>query len=455
MINKGHISWSLFSLSFIRQEKEKYISLARSIFYPPYSGERLATFIISITQRGISEVLSRQGINSDFVYICTLNSMEEVFIMDKVNTLEYDDIINVMKKINGRTRGSFLYDLKNARYLLSYYLMATPWSFNGQPLIVLHFTDYQHITDSLSAFSKDINYGMLLFLLILTIVISVFSWTITHPIRRLDEQVKHYARTREIQKHQIHGEGEIATLSRTFFDMQITINELFDKLKKESEIREQYRFQALRAQINPHFLFNTLNTIRWMTMIRRADNITDTIDALVKILEYSIKGDREFVHLGEELDMIRNYLHIQNCRYGDDLMGFIEISPRLEECRIIKFILQPIVENSFLHAFKNISREKIIRISGMIDENCLKLFVQDNGIGILPEKLSELNGSFDLWDKKKVKGIGLPSVYQRIKIEHGETYGIRLKSIPGEGTTVEYTLPLIKWDIKNEEINDS
>jgi two-component system sensor histidine kinase YesM len=299
MINKGRISWSLFSLSFIRQEKEKYISLARSIFYPPYSGERLATFIISITQRGISEVLSRQGINSDFVYICTLNSMEEVFIMDKVNTLEYDDIINVMKKINGRAKGSFLYDLKNVRYLLSYYLMATPWSFNGQPLIILHFTDYQHITDSLSAFSKDINYGMLLFLFILTIVISIFSWTITHPIRRLDEQVKHYARTREIQKYQIRGEGEIAALSHTFFDMQITINELFDKLKKESEIREQYRFQALRAQINPHFLFNTLNTIRWMTMIRRADNITDAIDALVKILEYSIKGIGNLYILGK------------------------------------------------------------------------------------------------------------------------------------------------------------
>jgi two-component system sensor histidine kinase YesM len=153
--------------------------------------------------------------------------------------------------------------------------------------------------------------------------------------------------------------------------------------------------------------------------------------------------------------MIRNYLHIQNYRYGDDLMGFIEIPQQLEECRIIKFILQPIVENSFLHAFKNILGEKIIHISGMIDENCLKLFVRDNGIGILPEKLGELNGSFDLWDKKKVKGIGLPSVYQRIKIEHGENYGLRLKSIPGEGTTVEYTLPLIKWDITNEETYDS
>ena len=454
MTNKGHISWSLFSPSFIREEKEKYISLSRSIFYPPYTGDRLATFIISINQRGISEILSRQGMNSDFIYICTLNSMEEVFITDAVNILNHDDIINLMTKINGRARGSLLHDQKNVRYLLSYYLMATPWSFDGQPFMVLHFTNYQHITDSLSAFSSDINIGMLLFLFILTIMVSIFSWMITRPIRRLDERVKNYARTREIQKYQIRGEDEIANLSRTFLDMQITINELFDKLKEESEIREQYRFQALRAQINPHFLFNTLNTIRWMAMIRRADNITDTIDALVRMLEYSIKGDWEFVFLREELDMIRNYLHIQNYRYGEDSKVFIEIPQQLEEYRIIKFILQPIVENAFLHAFKNIAGEKMIHISGIIDRGCLKLFVRDNGIGLSPEKLNELNGSFDLWDKKKARGIGLPSVFQRIKIEHGADYGLHLTSIPGEGTTVEYTLPLLKWDILNYEAHD-
>jgi two-component system sensor histidine kinase YesM len=446
MPNKGHISWSLFSPSFVKEEREQYISLARSILFPFYTGERIATLIISINQREINTILSKYG-DTDFAYICTRDTMEEVFVRDKVNPLRHEDIRGFMGEITGKSRGSLLCELDKVRYLLSYYSLVTPWSFNGQPLVALHFTNYQRITDQLSVYSRDINYGMLIFLCILMAIMVIIAYTIARPIRLLDEQVKHYSQTRDIRRFMTSRKDEIGSLSRSFFDMGTRINDLFDKLREESEIREQYRFQALRAQINPHFLFNTLNTIRWMAMIRKADNITDAIDALVKMLEYSIKGDREFVTLGEELDMIRNYLHIQNYRHGEDFKVYIEIPEELEEYRIIKFILQPVVENSFLHAFKNISGKKLIYISGVSGGDRLKLFVRDNGIGMTSEKIAELTGNFDLWDKKKSAGIGLSNVHQRIKVEHGEDYGLHLESVPGGGTTVEYTLPLLKWEI--------
>jgi two-component system sensor histidine kinase YesM len=446
IINKGHISWSLFSPSFVENEKEQYISLARSILYPAYTGERLATLIISINQREITAILSRYGMDADFVRVCTRDTMKEVFAMNEAGIIKPGDLRGLMREIAGKNRGSMLCDLNSFRYLLSYYTLQMPWSFNGQPLMVLHFTNYQHITRQLAEYSRGINYGMILSMCILTVIVIIISYTIVRPIKLLDERVKCYSESREVIEYKTNRNDEIGRLGKTFFDMEIKINDLFDKLKQESEIREQYRYQALRSQINPHFLFNTLNTIRWMAMIRKEDNITDTIDSLVKMLEYSIRGDREFVSLGEELDMIRNYLHIQNYRYGEDFEVSIGIPRELESCRIIKFILQPIVENAFLHAFKNIRRKKkVIQISGMIAGEQLKLLVRDNGIGMTPELVLELNESFAFWDKKHTAGIGLSNVYQRIKVEHGEEFGLYLESRPGKGTVVEYTLPLLRW----------
>jgi two-component system sensor histidine kinase YesM len=447
IINRGHISWSFFSPSFVENEKDQYISLARSILFPSYSGERIATLIVSISQRAIGTILSRYGAASDFVRICTRETMEEVFAMGNINDLRHEDIIKIIQKTAEENRGSLLCELNEVRYLLSYYTLQTPWTFNGQPLVVLHFTNYQHITDQLSVYSRNINFGLLAFLLVLFVIMITMSYTITRPIRLLAEKVKQYAQTREIREPERSRQDEIGTLDRTFFDMEIKINDLFDRLKQESEIREQYRFQALRAQINPHFLFNTLNTIRWMSMIRKVDNITDTIDALVRMLEYSIRGEWEFVPLGKELDMIRNYLHIQNYRYGEDFEVSIDIPKELEEYRIIKFILQPIVENAFLHAFKNIvGRKKVIQISGLSLDGQLKLFVRDNGVGMAPEAILELNESFKLWDKKRAAGIGLSNVCQRIKIEHGDEFGLYVENVSSGGTVVEYTLPLLMWE---------
>jgi two-component system sensor histidine kinase YesM len=455
IIDRGIISWNFFAPSFVEKENERYIFLARSILSPVYTGERIASLVIGIDQNIISSILTKNDMGADFIRVCTGETLEDVFAIDGISPARGEDLLPFLGETGGRRSGSLLCDLAGIRYLLSYYTLTTPWSFNGQPLMVLYFTNYQRIADNLSAYFRNINYGMLLFLCILAALMVVIAYTIARPIRVLDENVKHYAHTREIRPLKINRKDEIGSLGRTFFDMETKINDLFDKLRRENEIREQYRFQALRAQINPHFLFNTLNTIRWMAIMRKADNITETIDALVKILEYSMKEDREFVTLGEELDMIRGYIHIQNFRYGQDLEVCIEVDRELEEHRVIKFILQPVVENAFLHAFKNISRKKIIRISAREDGGRLKLLVEDNGNGIPPENFSAPDGGFPPspggGDRKKVTGIGLSNIQERIRIEYGEDFGLRVESKTGEGTRVpgtlvEYTLPLLKWE---------
>jgi two-component system sensor histidine kinase YesM len=441
--NKGLISWNLFAPSFVQQENEQYISLARSVLNPAYSGDWIGTIIISINQRAINAILSRNDMNADFTRISTRETVEDVFALDGVNLVQREDLQRLLLETAGAGSGGMLCELDGRRYLLSYYTLDSPWTFNGQRLTVLCFSDYERISENLSRLSRTINFRMALFIIILIVIIGIISYTIAKPIRLLDKRVKHYTQTREISVFGTSRTDEIGDLTRTFQDMEIRINDLFEKLRRESEIREQYRFQALRAQINPHFLFNTLNTIRWMAAIRKAGNIVDTINALSRILDYSMSRSGDTAALGDELDMIRSYAHIQNYRYGEDWEVNIEIGGELLNYWIVRFILQPIVENAFIHAFRNRSGKKIIHITGQKEPDRLLLFVRDNGAGMGKEKLNELRKSLDQEDQPGNRGIGIVSVHRRIRAGYGGDFGLDFESVPGEGTLVIFNLPLI------------
>ena len=262
-----------------------------------------------------------------------------------------------------------------------------------------------------------------------------------------------YSEKQEVTGVNLTRRDEIGSLSRTFYEMEKKINELFVRLREETEVRERYRYQALRAQVNPHFLFNTLGTIRWMAVIRHADNITEMLDALGTILRYSMDREGETVRLGEELQMIRKYIFIQNYRYGRECRLKIDVKEELTDCPIIKFILQPVVENAFLHAFREFDGQPQITIDGERNGDELYLRVSDNGKGIeesIRESINDQNGP----QRKKVTGIGLTNVNERIRIEYGDGYGIRIRPKAEGGTTVEYRLFIVRGNEDDEKTAD-
>lgn len=454
MANKGHINWSLFSPGFVKGEEkdQRYISLARSILSDSSVGEHIGTIVISINQDEISNILSPYcNSETDFVYVCTGKRAKPIFLLDSVQIITQPELEGLMSQISGKS-GNMLCELSGKKYLMNYYAIDKPWTFEGEPLYTLHFTNYQSITDALEGFSKGIDTIMMLFVGILVCIMALVSYMIAKPIRELDKKVEQYTITREVMKPDNGRQDEIGGLGRTFYLMQVKINELFDQLREESEVREEYRFKALRAQVNPHFLFNTLNTIRWMAMMRKADNIVDTIDALGQMLRYSMDRHGELITLGEELEMIKSYAFIQNRRYGEDYRVELEVDEALLGLRVVKFILQPIVENAFIHAFKNCTGLKLIRIGGLRDEEYLRLYVSDNGNG-LPQELTVTLQGGQHRDQRKATGIGLSNVNERIRSAYGEIYGLKLESTPGEGTVVRYTLPVIEGGDGLEEAN--
>jgi two-component system sensor histidine kinase YesM len=222
------------------------------------------------------------------------------------------------------------------------------------------------------------------------------------------------------------------------------------KSKREAELK------VLQAQINPHFLYNTLDTIHWMAKDRKADDIVNLVVALTNLFRISLSKGREIIKFAEELEHIRSYLIIQKARYEDKLSFSIITDPELNRYSVVKLILQPLVENAIYHGIKAKRREGMITITAAKTENVLRIRVEDNGGGIREERLKEIRdilmeriplnelqeGESDTSGDGK-SGYGLFNVNERLKLRFGSEYGIRIESEWGTGTVVEIMHPLI------------
>jgi len=275
--------------------------------------------------------------------------------------------------------------------------------------------------------------------ILVTVIAIIFSLILSYFIskgmtRQFNRLIKGMKRAGEGQLDILVPEGgnsEMQFLSKSYNVMIDRIDTLMkDIIKKEKE-KTQLELKALQAQINPHFVYNTLNTIKWMALMEKSDNIANAIVSLVKILEYSSKNCDRTVPVREELDFIRNYIYIQKLRYGNEIGVHYEIDSDMYNYCILKFILQPVIENSIIHGFQGSNHAGIISIRGRKYDSTIIFEIEDNGIGM------------DMPRKEKFTGLGINNIDTRIKLNFGLHYGIKISSVPGEGTLVVITLPIL------------
>lgn len=226
----------------------------------------------------------------------------------------------------------------------------------------------------------------------------------------------------------VDSQDEIGVLTRTFHNMLGEINVLIDKVKKKEREENELRFEMLLAQINPHFLFNTLNSIKWMSVVARTDNITATITSLGRLLEISMNKVNDILPVREELTNIKSYIQIQQIRYPGQFEVQYDIDDSILSCPTPKLILQPLVENSILHNVEH--RDFLtIRITGKKKDGLLEFTVWDNGCGIAPEKLPTIiRPGSGAKSGKVFNGIGVYNVHERIRVIYGNSYGLRYES---------------------------
>lgn len=259
-------------------------------------------------------------------------------------------------------------------------------------------------------------------------------------------------------KDPISGKDEIAQLDRAFSQMLEQIDKLIQKNYIQELQNKETQLRNLQLQINPHFLYNTLETISSMAAVKQVFDICDMCEKLGEIFRYSLgKNYGEFVTVEEELHHTQNYIYIQKVRYDSKFEVFYHIQPEIKNCMMLRFILQPIVENAIVHGLLSMTTEGIMDITLEEKENKLLIRIEDNGVGMEQVKVEELMAFIstpeDMKDKKG--SIGIRNVNQRIKYSCGQEYGITVDSRPWHGSCFSIWLPLLRKGGEKNEIQPS
>lgn len=287
---------------------------------------------------------------------------------------------------------------------------------------------------------------ILSFVLILASIL-IIRRSIVSPIIHLSRLMKKVRQGNLEVASQIVRSDEIGILSDGFNSMVREIRSLIEAIKADEQTKRELEFKVLQAQIKPHFLYNTLNSIKWMAEIKHEKNIVRAVTTLVKMMEYTMNERNTPVTLKQELEYIRSYLHLSNIRYGNNIDSEVEIEEELQEAGMPKLILQPIVENSVTHGLIRIQGRGRIRVSAIKTGPDLLITVEDNGIGMEEQTAARLPDPKYIRPKSdKPGGMGLRNVNERLKIEYGDQYGLRLHSSPGNGTRVQILLPFRKLE---------
>jgi two-component system sensor histidine kinase YesM len=237
---------------------------------------------------------------------------------------------------------------------------------------------------------------------------------------------------------------EITELGMSFNIMIGKIKELLDSKIKEQENLKKAELRALQAQINPHFLYNTLDTIIWMAESKKTDDVVDIVTALSSFFRISLSKGMDWITIGEEVERIRNYLTIQKMRYRDILDFKIEVDADVVENTILKLLLQPLVENALYHGIKNKREGGTISVRARRSgEDEILLEVEDDGIGFTPKKLAQLRAELndDSGEIKIESGFGIGNVNNRIRLYYGRSYGVSIRSEYNTGTCVTMVIP--------------
>lgn len=236
-------------------------------------------------------------------------------------------------------------------------------------------------------------------------------------------------------------QDEIGQAARSFNHMLARIRELIQDVKEHEQSKRMAELAALQAQVNPHFLSNTLNTARLMAQAQKAENIDELLAALIDLLHISMDMKSDTIQLKEEISYIKSYIEIAKYKQYNSFEVQYHIDPDLEELRVPKLILLPIVENALLHGIHGIHGKGhiIIRVSSCGDN--IHITVSDNGNGIPAEQIPFLLEEKGTVNKKRFSGIGLPNVNERIKRIYGNEYGLYIDSILGMYTTIEVIIP--------------
>ncbi len=297
---------------------------------------------------------------------------------------------------------------------------------------------------------------MILLLAALTAFVAIIetriSRSISGPILGLSQVTHEIAQGDFSVRADEKGDRELGTLAASVNNMAEHLSVMVMQIREDERKMRKAELRLLQEQINPHFLYNTLDAIVWMIEDGKSEQAENMVVSLSTFFRTVLSRGREFISIREEVQHIRSYLEIQKARYQDILSYEIQVAPELYPYETLKMTLQPLVENALYHGVKNKRSGGLIRISGERDGKLIRFKVEDDGIGMNAEALTHLQEEIRRPCKETDTGFGMANVNERIRMNFGADYGLMIESEEGKGTRVWVTIPaVLSENAKREE----
>lgn len=410
------------------------ISMSRAVEITVGGSTEQAVLLIEMAYQGLEEVLDEVTLgNGGYIYL--MDSKGEIIWHPKFELIAsgrvkennlvaagYDD--GSMEEIFNGTRQTVV--TKTVGY--------TGWKLVG----VIKGTG---ISLNMLKTRLFIVFVILLIIFIVILINSYISFRVTNPIRELEKSVKELEEGNLDADIYMGGSYEVQHLGKSVQDMKFRIKGLMQDIVNEHEEKRKSEFDSLQAQINPHFLYNTLDIIVWQIENEKQSEAVHTVTALARFFRLSLGKGKNIVTVKDEIDHVKNYLMIQHMRFKNKFDYEFDIAEDVLELPSLKLMLQPLVENAIYHGMEFMDGDGMIMVKAWREEDELYLSVADNGLGMTEDKVETILTGKSASGNGRGSGIGVKNVNERIKLYFGEAYGLTIDSEPDEGTTVIIHLP--------------
>ena len=408
------------------------------------SGEILGTLYIDISQDFLDNIIHETRLE-DGSQIYIVDQKRREFAYNPYEGQEEDDLLSFLEHMDGR----YQYIKAEGDYYIYSEVPGTDW-------LVIEKISSHHLEDSYQAIR---NMTLLIILgsaVVLIVVYYFYSKRSSQPIRNLAGAMESIEQGNLDTRVAVRSNDEISYLARGLNQMTENLQAHIKRVYIAEIRQREAEIEALKTQIQPHYLYNTLDVIRMMAVTHDDGETAEMIDGLSGQLKYLMGRAKDMVSLRDEIENVRNYFKIIRIRYENRFSLEVNVGDDIMDLQVPQLILQPVVENAVKHGLKGKKGEGVVAIQASVEQDALEITVMDNGTGMTPERLEYVQQVLESHEtethvKSRRASIGIKNVYDRIRMIFGDQYHIQISSFEGIGTIVKYRLPVIRPEEETEQ----
>jgi two-component system sensor histidine kinase YesM len=419
--------------------KTPFLYIVRKMRNPDNIRQVLGISVIQLNYYRMHNIISRMATGSGEYSVLAANDGTIMSHTRDISQIGSKLDSQIMKQSARNEDGYFFTGKEAGKQLVIYN------KYRNMNWYVVQFIPYKNIMSNSREIGTYTALTLMIGLMLSIFVSMVISKSITTPIIHLKNIMNEFGKGRLLVRTNINRNDEIGKLEESFNHMAGDIKSLMGRIEDEHKRSRKLELNMIEYQINPHFLYNTLDSINWMAQKSGQKDIGEMVTNLARFFRIGLSKGQDFTKLADELEHARSYLNILKIRYRDCFTYEILADSNILNHKTIKIILQPIIENAIKHGIYKDRTDGTIRISGRTETDCIILEVKDNGRGIEQDKLKSLQDVLERAQEDDTIdiGFGLLNVNERIKLNFGMQYGLHIDSIMDEGTTVTVKLPII------------